>query len=326
MKQNSFLKLGLGLFVLAFLLPAEAETVILHSGAEVTAPILVDRPSGVVLDLGYTVLMVPKDKILSIQIETSARDPNSPDPQEGVPAATISKSLYRTSDMKPQSLQECYKMVSPAVVLVSTPSGLGSGFYINAQGNLITNYHVIERETLITVTQFEESRTGFERKAFKNVRIVAINPFIDLALLKVEDEITDSFPFVHLAEPRTTLVGQNIFAIGNPLGLERSLSEGAITTVSRAFEGLVYLQTNADINPGNSGGPLFDMSGQVIGVANMSARYFGGLGFAIPIHYVRDFIDNYESFAYDKDNPNTGYRYLQPDARQNKNKPDLSQF
>ena len=326
MKQKPFIRVGLGLLMFTLPLLTNAETIILHSGATLTAPVLADRPSGVVLDLGFTVLMIPKDKILSLELEIASSDPNTPDPDEGVPTGVNGNSLYRTADLKSRPLQECYKMVSPAVVLVSTPSGLGSGFYINPQGYLVTNYHVVERETLITVTQFKESHTGFERMAFKNVRIVAINPFIDLALLKVEDEKAETFPYVHLAQPSTTFVGQNIFAIGNPLGLERSLSEGAITTVSRAFEGLVYLQTNADINPGNSGGPLFDMSGQVIGVANMSARYFGGLGFAIPIHYVRDFINNYESFAYNKDNPNTGYRYLQPDARQNRNKPDLSQF
>ena len=312
------------LFVLA--IPAMAGTVILNSGAQLTAPILAERPAGVVLDLGYTVLMIPRENILAVEPEISVYDPNRPDPEEGIPALVSGDALYHTADLSPLSLEECYKRVSPAVVMVSTPVGLGSGFFINPQGYLITNYHVIERETLITVTLFEQRRSGFERKTFRQVRIIALNPFTDLALLQIEEPDVTTFPFVPLSDPGTVQVGQSTFAIGNPLGLERSLSEGTITTVSRAFEGLVYIQTNADLNPGNSGGPLFDMSGRVIGVANMSARYFGGLGFAIPIHYVRDFIDNYESFAYDKDNPNTGYRYLQPDARLQKDIPDLSQF
>jgi serine protease Do len=313
--------------VLVFLcFPVKADKIVLDSGATLTAPVLADRPSGVVVDLGYTVLLVPRENIAAIEPEVSVYDPNKPDPEEGVPALVSSDRLYYTAPMEPLSLEACYKRVSPAVVVVTTPAGLGSGFFINPEGYLITNYHVIERETQITVTLFEKSRSGFERKIFREVRIVALNPFIDLALLKVQDETIKEFPYVPLAEPGTVQVGQNTFAVGNPLGLERSLSEGTITTVSRAFEGLVYIQTNADLNPGNSGGPLFDMAGRVIGVANMSARQFGGLGFAIPIHYVRDFIANYESFAYDKDNPNTGYRYLQPDARLKKEKPDLSQY
>jgi len=83
----------------------------------------------------------------------------------------------------------------------------------------------------------------------------------------------------------------------------------------------MYIQTNADINPGNSGGPLFNLSGEVVGVTNMGYIFFGGLGFAIPIDYVKHFIENRDAFAYDKDNPNTGYRYLQPDGRRNKSRP-----
>ncbi len=116
-------------------------------------------------------------------------------------------------------------------------------------------------------------------------------------------------------------VGQAVFAIGNPLGLERTVTDGVISTKNRAFEGLVYIQTNADINPGNSGGPLFNLAGEVVGVTNMGYIFFGGLGFAIPIDYVKHFIDNRDAFAYDKDNPNTGYRYLQPEPRRNRQKP-----
>lgn len=306
--------------------PLTADTVVLDSGAQLTAPILVQRSSGLALDLGFTVLMIPQENIISVEPYSAAYDPNQPDPYEGIPATTSGNWMYRIAENNPTSLEQGYQAVAPAVVVVSTPAGLGSGFLINPRGYLITNHHVIERETMITVTLFEKTDSGFERKIFRDVRIVALNPFTDLALLRIEDDSRDSFPYVPLSEPAAVQVGQRIFAVGNPLGLERSLSDGSVTTVSRAFEGLVYIQTNADLNPGNSGGPLFDMSGRVIGVANMSARYFGGLGFAIPIHYVRDFIDNYESFAYDKDNPNSGYRYLQPDQRLNKDSPDLSAY
>ncbi|MHC4587327.1 MAG: S1C family serine protease, partial [Planctomycetota bacterium] len=99
------------------------------------------------------------------------------------------------------------------------------------------------------------------------------------------------------------------------------VTNGLISTKNRAFQGLLYIQTNADINPGNSGGPLFNLAGEVIGVTNMGYIFLGGLGFAIPVNYVKHFIDNLEAFTYDKDNPNTGYRYIQPDRRRNKEMP-----
>ncbi len=109
--------------------------------------------------------------------------------------------------------------------------------------------------------------------------------------------------------------GDGVFAVGNPLGLERSVSQGILSTLNRNFEGLIYLQTDAAINPGNSGGPLFNLQGEVIGVTNMGFRGTDNLGFAIPINYVKDFLRNRDAFAYDKDNPNTGYRYLDPPRR-----------
>ena len=109
--------------------------------------------------------------------------------------------------------------------------------------------------------------------------------------------------------------GDGVFAVGNPLGLERSVSQGIVSTRNRNFEGQIYLQTDAAINPGNSGGPLFNLRGEVIGVTNMKATQGDNLGFAIPINYVKDFLRNREAFSFDKENPNTGYRYLDPPRR-----------
>lgn len=170
---------------------------------------------------------------------------------------------------------------------------------------------------------FQEAKNGFERKKFKNVKIEAINPFVDLALLKVEDLGDTKVKYAYLGDIDRIKVGEKVFAIGTPLGLERTVTDGVISTINRAFEGLVYIQTNADINPGNSGGPLFNLAGEVIGVTNMGYIFFGGLGFAIPIDYVKHFIENRDAFVYDKDNPNTGFKYLQPDQRRNKDEPKI---
>ena len=170
---------------------------------------------------------------------------------------------------------------------------------------------------------FAKAKNGFERKTFKKVKIEAINPFVDLALLKVEDLGDKTVKFVYLGQVERVMTGEQVFAVGNPLGLERTVTDGVISTKNRAFEGLLYLQTNTDINPGNSGGPLFNLAGEVIGVTNMGYVFYGGLGFAIPVNYVRHFLDNREAFAYDKDNPNTGYKYIQPDKRRNKGRPEF---
>ena len=277
------------------------------------------------IDIGVTVLPVPKAKILRYEYTrglgletTDVNDPNRP-----ADAADAPDRLYRTANLKKTTIAEAARAVSEAVVKVASPEASGSGFFINEDGYLITNYHVIERETKIEVTYFAGTRNGFQKRKFKKVKIVAINLFVDLALLKIEDLGDTKIKFAHLGDIDRIIVGEQVFAVGNPLGLERTVTDGVISTKSRAFEGLVYIQTNADINPGNSGGPLFNLAGEVIGVTNMGYIFYGGLGFAIPVNYVKNFIENREAFAYDKDNPNTGYRYLQPDRRRNKARPEF---
>ena len=83
----------------------------------------------------------------------------------------------------------------------------------------------------------------------------------------------------------------------------------------RNFEGLTYIQTTTQINPGNSGGPLFNDRGEVIGVTNMGIPAGEGLNFAIPVTFVKNFLDEWEAFAYDRNNPNSGYRYLEAPPR-----------
>jgi serine protease Do len=118
--------------------------------------------------------------------------------------------------------------------------------------------------------------------------------------------------------------GDAVFAVGNPLGLERSVTQGIVSNRSRSLEGQRFIQTDTAINPGNSGGPLFNQRGEVIGVTSRGfhAAFADNLGFAIPVSYVKEFIQHREAFAYDKANPNSGYRYLDPPRRQISSKPE----
>jgi serine protease Do len=99
------------------------------------------------------------------------------------------------------------------------------------------------------------------------------------------------------------------------LGLERTVTEGILSTQNRQMQGSLYLQTTTQINPGNSGGPLFNLRGEVVGVTNMKMNFAEGLGFAIPVETVRYFLDHREAYAYDTDNPSNPYRYLAPPSR-----------
>ncbi len=310
---------------------ARADVVVLKGGQKLVGDIVAERHEQIYVDVGVTVIAVPKEDVLEYHYDkVEEANDLAVKPQEGTRESGNQENedsnrsrLYYTGKFQKRTIEQCVAEVGEAVVKVSSPAGMGSGFFINEQGYLITNYHVVEKETKIEVTVYKKTKDGFDKKVFKGVRIEAINPFVDLALLKVEDLGYMQVKFVYLGDIGEIRAGERVFAIGNPLGLERTVTNGVISTTNRAFEGLIYLQTDAAINPGNSGGPLFNLAGEVIGVTNMGYVFLGGLGFAIPVDYVKHFIDNRDAFAYDKNNPNTGYRYIQPDGRRNKSRPKI---
>ncbi|MBL8764556.1 MAG: trypsin-like peptidase domain-containing protein [Phycisphaerae bacterium] len=291
--------------------PLSGDTVRLSDGRVIVAPILKETTESIWLDLGYTVVEVPRTRVDSIERATP-----------GEPAAAKREDLFSVASNLPERTpKELAKRYGPAVVMVSTPSGLGSGFIIHPDGYAVTNAHVIQGETRLKCTVFEQDENEMRRRILENVEIIAVNNHVDLALVKMKDPESRPFPFVYVQGIDDLAAGQDVFAIGAPLGLERTLSRGVIATTLRNFEGMTYIQTTAQINPGNSGGPLFNDKGEVIGVANMKIPLGEGIGFAIPARYVRDFIRNRDAFAYDKNNPNSGHSYNTPPPRQNFAKP-----
>jgi serine protease Do len=206
--------------------------------------------------------------------------------------------------------------LAPAVIKVSTPGGLGSGVILSRDGYAITNAHVVQGETNLRATVwFAQTDGTLKRTDIDDVELIALNNHIDLALIKVKHPEGKDFLFAPVQDAEKLEIGQNVFAIGNPLGLERTLTQGVISTTQRNFDGLTYIQTDTPINPGNSGGPLFNTKGEVIGITNMGIRGGEALGFAIPARYVKDFIRNREAFAYDRNNPNSGHNYQKPPSR-----------
>ena len=288
-----------------------ADTVQLKDQAAVTGKILVEKPDSVVVDVGYTVLVIPRSDVIKI---SKADEILSPATSAISPLLDITPEFYTAgmANAPAHDVSALVKQIGGAVVQVRTPEGLGSGFFINPDGYLITNFHVIQGETEITVEVYRQTDSGLENDTYKQVRIVAINKFHDLALLHIEDKGAPKFKYVTLGSSDALSVGDPVFAIGSPMGLERTVTQGIISTKTRELEGELYLQTTAQINPGNSGGPLFNMAGQVVGVTNMKIVFGEGLGFAIPVELVKNFLDHRDAFAYSTDNPNNPYRYLPP--------------
>ena len=313
--EMSFNKYLVGLaLMLCGLQAAFADTIQLKGNDAVSGKILVEKPDAVVVDVGYTVLVVPRSSIVRISQadNTLTRLATASSPLLGINTPAQFYNSEGGHALVVSNVRDLVKQIGEAVVQVRTPSGLGSGFLINADGYLITNFHVIEGETEITVEVYRQVDGQLDREIYKKVRIVAINKFQDLALLKIEDKNAPKFKYVTLGSTDPLSVGDSVFAIGSPMGLERTVTEGILSTKTREMEGELYLQTTAQINPGNSGGPLFDMGGNVIGVTNMKIMFGEGLGFAIPVELVKNFLDHRDAFAYSTDNPNTPYRYLEP--------------
>ncbi|QGJ69604.1 Serine protease HhoB [Planctomycetales bacterium 10988] len=310
--MNRFALIAVSLVVLLSLVPSlsAGEILELKSGHSLEGEIIRDRPDEVIIDVGVAILRIPTEKI------ARRRDP---DAEETGLGETETNGFYRSANLPQSNVRDLAARFGEGVVLVQTPSGLGSGFIINEMGYCMTNHHVIAGETRIAVTIYRRGNSGFERRQIEKVKIVALNPFLDLALIQIPEQDDLTFKPVYLAESEQEVrVGDPAFAIGSPLGLERSVSEGIISTKNRNLRGLIYLQTTAQINPGNSGGPLFNLRGQVIGVTSMKVLGGEGLGFAIPISYVRHFLDNREAFSYDRNNPNSGFRYLDAPRRKTK--------
>lgn len=294
-----------------------AATIQLKEGASVSGKILAEKKDAVVVDIGFTALTIPRAQIDKIsEGTTAATSPKSSAPTKA--AAVESKAGFfstMNANAPERSVRELVAGLGQCVVQVRTPGGLGSGFFINEDGYLITNFHVIEGETQISIEVYHQRNNQLERRSYKQVRIVAMNKFADLTLLKVEDKDAPKFAFVPLGDSEALAVGERVFAVGSPLGLERTVTEGIVSTKTRQMQGELYLQTTTQINPGNSGGPLFNLKGEVIGVTNMKLTFAEGLGFAIPVDQVKFFLNHRDAYAYDNDNPSNAYRYLEPPSR-----------
>ena len=204
-------------------------------------------------------------------------------------------ALFAEVDALDQIVSNLYQRISPSVVHVTTQSqafsyfygtvpqeGTGSGFVYDTQGHIVTNNHVISGADQVNVLLADG--TSLE------ATVVGADNFYDLAVLHV-DVPPDALTPLEFGDSTALQVGQTVAAIGNPFGLERTLTTGIISALGRQLEtsqGAVIgqaIQTDAAINPGNSGGPLLDMRGRVVGINTAISSTSGGsvgIGFAVP--------------------------------------------
>jgi S1-C subfamily serine protease len=167
-----------------------------------------------------------------------------------------------------------------SVVTVRTDRSLGSGFVVDERGYIVTNYHVIAGAQKIAVATHDSRIIG--------AVLLSVDKTKDLALLKIDG----SYPALPLADSDKLKVGNKVVAIGNPLGLSFTVTEGIVSGLDREGpNGLeAYIQTDVSLNPGNSGGPLIDTNGAVVGINNFKVGDAESLGFALESNVLKQAI------------------------------------
>jgi putative serine protease PepD len=217
-----------------------------------------------------------------------------------------------TTDRAGRTAGEVYTEAGPSVAYVqatvvrrsASPFGFpqtqqgqasGSGFVVDPDGLIVTNAHVVEGATDVTVKLGTDGRT-------RAARVIRVDASKDLALLRVQTADGERLPALQLGDDTAAQVGDTTYAIGSPFGLQQTLTTGVVSAKQRRIEApdgtaiTNVLQTDAAINPGNSGGPLLDAAGRVLGVNSQIATGGSGssgnvgIGFAVPASTVRGFL------------------------------------
>ncbi len=234
------------------------------------------------------------------------RAPASPLPGEtATPLVPPPSPTARVEDE--QNSIDVFRAAAPATVFVTqtqvvvdywnrrtmeVPAGSGTGFLWDQDGHVVTNFHVVDGGKSYTVTLYDQSEWP--------AKLVGGDPRKDVAVLKIDAPPEKLVPLRRPAEGYLPEVGQKALAIGNPFGLDHTLTTGVVSALDREMVGYGnvtirgMVQTDASINPGNSGGPLIDSAGQLIGMNTMIYSKSGssaGIGFAVPVSTVRRVVD-----------------------------------
>ncbi len=229
---------------------------------------------------------------LAQEFATAAPTPTLPD-----------AAVFAELDAHDQVVATLYQRVSPSVLHITSRAqafspfygivpreGTGSGFTYDDQGHIVTNNHVVANANEVSGVLADGTAL--------NAEVVGTDPYYDLAVLHVDVPAKGLAP-LELGESTNLMVGQSVIAIGNPSGLDRTLTTGVISALGRQIQteqgGVIgeAIQTDAAINPGNSGGPLLDMRGRVVGIntaINSPSGGSVGIGFAVPVDIIKQVV------------------------------------
>lgn len=300
---------------------------VLKGGGEILGRQAKQTPDAVFVDIGPEIIRIPRAAIVSAEElarigAADAATTTTVGRGAGVFDAATGTLVFRgTQNTALRSQNEVLNEAKRSIVVVSNPSGRGSGFVLDTEGRVVTNQHVIGTERLHTVTIFvPKGGNQWDRKRFENVPVEAFSRLLDIAILKVDPakvaaEGVTLYP-LPIAAPDSLEPGDPVFAIGNPgmggMLLTHSITEGIASSTTRNFEDILYVQTTAPVNPGNSGGPLMNARGEVVGLITFKAFFQEGIAFALPTSYMLHFVKHSRSFAANDENSNAGFRYLPP--------------
>jgi S1-C subfamily serine protease len=222
------------------------------------------------------------------------------------PQAPISQPASDPSAGGGRTVQDIYRDEGPGVAFVQAEgvsessvfgqeegTATGSGFVVDKDGTILTNAHVVEGADEVTVS-FEEGGDSIDAE------VKGVDPDTDLAVLKIDPGAVEDLTVMPLGDSSEIDVGDPVVAIGNPFGLQRTVTTGIVSALQRqidapsGFSISNVIQTDASINPGNSGGPLLDAQGRVIGINSQIATGGGqgsvGIGFAVPVNTAKDLL------------------------------------
>ncbi len=182
------------------------------------------------------------------------------------------------------AIQDVIERFQNAVIQIATKGGTGTGFYVKDYNLIVTNNHVIRDTRQATI-----KGRNFGKQLSK---VVLADEKHDLAFLMPPNNVND-FPDLKLGDYSLLKDGDEVVAIGHPYGLNYTATQGVISRVDRVQQGIKYIQIDAAINPGNSGGPLVDEEGEVVGVNTFIIKGGDNLGFALPVSYLKEALDQY---------------------------------
>ncbi|MBP7272545.1 MAG: trypsin-like peptidase domain-containing protein [Saprospiraceae bacterium] len=183
-------------------------------------------------------------------------------------------------------MQHIIDIYRDVVFAITTPFSSGSGFYLASHKLVITNHHVIDGDTRVTLRGHPIQK--------QHAQIIYFDPYYDLAFLQLaNEEVAAAVPAVVLGDSAKVREGEHVIVAGHPFGLSLTATQGIISNTQHLENNINYLQTDAALNPGNSGGPLINQAGEVIGVNTFIIKNGQNIGFALPAKYLKETLNEF---------------------------------